>query len=308
MCKYTYHHYPLCGHISNWTVTSCVEFTSQLRALAMTGQILSCEDTEIRHNINQKANQDLCVQCDIEWCEAVTNNDLAFLQRRYHAIEGLETDRPVLEFAVRMNVDANSVEAESFPPSVDTSEQSDEITDTVNKRNSSCCHLPRHSSHGESASSCLSVECDVCIRLTDKSTETEACDCNPESQSCCDSQRHRHKRISYHKPITFLDQDSDSEESSPSEDSRRVHSTYPPAPAADSRSSSSAEDPAMDSSSQSSASPSDHSMLNVAIPVYDDGHSSEEDQQQKSSSSASSDTSTSFTYLRPSEVRSGTPF
>ncbi|OQD74907.1 hypothetical protein PENDEC_c009G06945 [Penicillium decumbens] len=237
----------------------------------MTGQILSCEDTEIKHNINQKANQDLCVQCDIEWCEAVTNNDLAFLQRRYHAIEGLETDRPVLEFAVRMNVDANSVKAESFPPSVDTSEQSDEITDTVNK-------------------------------------QTEACDCNPESQSCCDSQRHRHIRISYHKPITFLDQDSDSEEYSPSEDSRRVHSTYPPAPAADSRSSSSAEDPPMDSSSQSSASPSDHSMLNVAIPVYDDGHSSEEDQQQKSPSSASSDTSTSFTYLRPSEVRSGTPF
>lgn len=106
MCIYTYHHYPLCGHISNWTVTSCLEFTNQLRLLHGTGAVLCCDDVEVTHDLHPTAPHSLCVQCDFEWTEAMTSPDPEALQPKiYRNIEGLDAKFPVIEFAVRMTID-----------------------------------------------------------------------------------------------------------------------------------------------------------------------------------------------------------
>lgn len=106
MCIYTYHHYPLCGHISNWTVTSCLEFTRQLRLLQGTGDVLCCDDVEVTHDLHPTAPHSLCAQCDFEWTEAMTSQNPDVLQPKiYRTIEGLDAKYPVVEFAVRMTVD-----------------------------------------------------------------------------------------------------------------------------------------------------------------------------------------------------------
>jgi hypothetical protein len=245
MCKYTYHHYPLCGHISNWTVASCLEFTHRIRALSFTGQVLFCDKTKIKHNINQKAKQDLCAQCDLDWCEAVTAGSMdALLEKKYRTIEGLDAERPVLEFAVRMNVDANSVSVESCPSSPGTrdgtSEQSDVFADFDNEftpPDSSCCRLSRDAGHWRSGSS-LSIEgSGFTLSITDESTQTDSCDNDPEPQLSSDSQRHRRIRIRYRKGTNAPIQNLNSAEDSPSVYSRRVCISYPPTPVPDSRSS-----------------------------------------------------------------------
>ncbi|KAJ5218602.1 uncharacterized protein N7498_000701 [Penicillium cinerascens] len=302
MCKYTYHHYPFCGHISNWTVVSCLEFTSELRALAFTGQVLSCDRTKIKHIINQTAKQDLCAQCDIEWCEAMTSNDMdALLDNKYRVIEGLDAARPVLEFSVRMNRDTNSDRAESSSPSVDiiigTSEQFDVSTDIGHDSNSHDSSRPRPRrgmSHRGSASSSLSIESgDFTLSITYKSTDTDPWDCNSESQPCSDSQRHRHIRIQYRKPK--VDRMRFGEYSS-SEYSPRVDLACPPTQTPGS-SSSSITDYSGESSifgSESSPSLPDLSLLNIQGSFNADherGHS------ESSPFSAGSDTSASFEHF-----------
>ncbi|KAF7717530.1 Uncharacterized protein PECH_005458 [Penicillium ucsense] len=64
MCFHTLHHYPTCGHIANWTVTSCQPYTASLRLL---GQ--------------QDVSQD----------------------GKYSAIEGLQSPSPVLEVFGRLS-------------------------------------------------------------------------------------------------------------------------------------------------------------------------------------------------------------
>lgn len=302
MCKYTYHHYPLCGHISNWTVVSCLEFTSELRALAFTGQVLTCDKTKVKHIINQKAKQDLCAQCDIEWCEAMTSNDMdALLGKKYRVIEGLDAARPVLEFAVRMNVHTNSDKAESSSPSVDTiigtSEQSDVSTDIAHDSNlhDSSCDCPgRGMSHCGSATSSLSIESGgFTLSITDKTTDTDSCDGNSESQPCSDLQRHRHIRIQYRKPKVDRVR---SQEYSSSEYSCRVYLASPPTQAPGSRSSSII-DYSVESSilaSESSLSLPDLSLLNIQGSFnadHEGGHS------ENSPSSAGSDTNASFEHF-----------
>lgn len=296
MCKYTYHHYPLCGHISNWTVVSCLEFTSELRALTFAGQVLICDKTKIKHVINPKAKQDLCAQCDIEWCEAMASNDTdALLDKRYRIIEGLDAASPVLEFAVRMNADTNSGKAESSSPSVDTiigtGEQSDVSTDIA--RDSSCDRSGRGTSHRESASS-LSIESGgFTLSITDKGTGRDSCDGNSESQSCSDSHRHRHIRIQFRKPKVDRVR---SREYSSSEYSPRVYLACPPTQAPGSRANS-ITDYSVESSilgSESSLSLPYLSLLNIQGSFnadHEGGHS------ESSPSSAGSDTSASFEHF-----------
>lgn len=289
MCKYTYHHYPLCGHISNWTVTSCLEFTHRIRALSFTGQVLSCDKTKIKHNINQKAKQDLCAQCDLDWCEAVTTDSMdALLEKKYRTIEGLDAENPVLEFAVRMNADTYSVSAESclsIPGTRDgTSEQSDVFADFDNEfcpPDSSCCRLSRDAGHWRSGSS-LSIEgSGFTLSITNESTQTDSGDDDSESQSPSDSQRHRRIRIRYRKGTNAPIQNLNSTEYSPSVYSRRVYLTYPPTPVPGCGSSSSGNS----NSSSGCNSSSGHSSRGKS--------SSSSDTNSSSGSSASSDSSSS---------------
>ncbi|CAI7582297.1 unnamed protein product [Penicillium crustosum] len=50
MCKHTYHHYPSCGHISNWSMTSCQEYTNKLR-LASPECITPCTQITLSHDL-----------------------------------------------------------------------------------------------------------------------------------------------------------------------------------------------------------------------------------------------------------------
>lgn len=139
MCIYTYHHYPLCGHISNWSVTSCLEFTNQLRLLHGTGDVLCCDDVEVTHDLHPTAPHSLCAQCDFDWTEAMTSQDPDALQPKiYRNIEGLDAKYPVIEFAVRMTVDVTD---NSSARSTDT-DKSDVFASLAreNAPGNLCCH------------------------------------------------------------------------------------------------------------------------------------------------------------------------
>ncbi|CAL5868366.1 uncharacterized protein PFLUO_LOCUS2591 [Penicillium psychrofluorescens] len=114
MCLYTYHHYPVCGHISNWSVTSCLEFTNCVRKVAGTGQTVSCKQVEILHDLLPAAQPSLCVQCEMEWCEAVQYNDrYPLLPDTYRIIEGLDAKSPIIEFDARMTLDVRKTSSNS---------------------------------------------------------------------------------------------------------------------------------------------------------------------------------------------------
>lgn len=161
MCLYTYHHYPLCGHISNWTVTSCLEFTSQLRLLNGTGHILCCNDVEVTHDLHPTAPHSLCTQCDFNWAEAMTSNEPdTFQPRIYRAIEGLDAKFPMIEFAVRMTVDtSNNATGRSPRPSTGNSQ----ADSAASARKFTPCHCFSCSckGFGNSGSSSACVEGEV---------------------------------------------------------------------------------------------------------------------------------------------------
>ncbi|KAJ5587581.1 uncharacterized protein N7459_003346 [Penicillium hispanicum] len=103
MCIYTYHHYPLCGHISHFTVNGCQEFTNQLRLVAGSDETASCNDAKVTHNLLPSQHANLCLQCEFEWSEAVINNHhTSLLPQSYRSIEGLDAKEPFIEFAARM--------------------------------------------------------------------------------------------------------------------------------------------------------------------------------------------------------------
>lgn len=147
MCFYTYHHYPLCGHISNWTVTSCLEFTNRLRVLAGSGQAVSCKDVETTHDLLPTAQHHLCVQCELEREDLPAYDDRdALLPTNYRAIEGLNAKSPIIEFAVRMTIDVRDQVASPSPSEIADDDQSGGFADIARSPGSRhcyycyCCH------------------------------------------------------------------------------------------------------------------------------------------------------------------------
>ncbi|KAJ5160256.1 uncharacterized protein N7482_007260 [Penicillium canariense] len=105
MCIYTYHHYPVCGHISNWTVTSCKEFTNRLRLLARGGMSGSCNRIRATHDLLSATEADICGQCKYELREAAFYGVRdAFAPKTYQEIEGLSWKTPIIELVTQMNV------------------------------------------------------------------------------------------------------------------------------------------------------------------------------------------------------------
>lgn len=103
MCKNTYHHYPSCGHIANWTVDSCIEFTNALR-LQPAGQMFFCEETETTHDLLPLTCATMCFQCEREWQEEIKKNgslrDNPNFGKTNISIEGLGSSDPVVEVTV----------------------------------------------------------------------------------------------------------------------------------------------------------------------------------------------------------------
>lgn len=115
MCLYTYHHYPVCGHISNWSVTSCLEFTNFVRQLAGTGRPASCNQIDITHDLLPATHPSLCFQCELQWSENVlTNNPQVLQPKPYLDIEGLSAKSPVIEFEARMPIDVRNQSASNW--------------------------------------------------------------------------------------------------------------------------------------------------------------------------------------------------
>ncbi|KAJ5612970.1 hypothetical protein N7510_006164 [Penicillium lagena] len=114
MCLYTYHHYPVCGHISNWSVTSCLEFTNYVRQVAGTGQTVSCKHVQIAHDLLPAAQPSLCVQCEMEWSEAIQHNGrYPVLPDTYRIIEGLDAKSPIIQFDTQMTLDVRKTSPSS---------------------------------------------------------------------------------------------------------------------------------------------------------------------------------------------------
>ena len=74
MCKHTYHHYPGCGHISNWSMTGCQEYTNKIR-LAGPESNVSCTQIEPSHDLLLSTQPSICGQCESEWAENVSHED-----------------------------------------------------------------------------------------------------------------------------------------------------------------------------------------------------------------------------------------
>lgn len=115
MCLYTYHHYPTCGHIANWTMTSCKEYTNTLRLLSHGGLSGYCNHIQTTHDLLSELEPDTCGQCDFELQRAVsqqTHNSSRM--KAYRTIEGLSSTVPIIELSVRMNINTRDEREESY--------------------------------------------------------------------------------------------------------------------------------------------------------------------------------------------------
>ncbi|KAJ5213261.1 hypothetical protein N7449_000430 [Penicillium cf. viridicatum] len=101
MCKHTYHHYPSCGHISNWSMTSCQEYTNKLR-LAGPECSASCTQITPSHDLLLSTQPSMCVQCESEWAENLSSGDDQIQSSNsYRSIEGMDA-RQIIEVNARM--------------------------------------------------------------------------------------------------------------------------------------------------------------------------------------------------------------
>lgn len=117
MCLYTYHHYPVCGHIANWTMTSCKEYTNALRLLSRKGLSGHCNHIQTTHNLFVQGESDTCGQCDFEVrCAAFRRTHDASPSKTHREIEGLTSEVPIIELSGRMNVSISGKEEENHRP------------------------------------------------------------------------------------------------------------------------------------------------------------------------------------------------
>jgi hypothetical protein len=102
MCNYTYHHYPSCGHISNWSMTSCLEYTNKLR-LAGPERSIACTNIKASHDLLLSTQPSMCVQCESEWAESLSRENIrAQVSKSYRTIEGLDVTGHLIEIDARM--------------------------------------------------------------------------------------------------------------------------------------------------------------------------------------------------------------
>ncbi|CAG8429432.1 unnamed protein product [Penicillium salamii] len=106
MCHHTYHHYPSCGHISNWSMTSCQEYTNKLRLAGLDRSAL-CEAISTSHNLLQSTQPSMCIKCESEWASSIAEGST---QKLYQAIEGMNHPGCIFEIEARMvsTFDCNS--------------------------------------------------------------------------------------------------------------------------------------------------------------------------------------------------------
>ncbi|CAG8118965.1 unnamed protein product [Penicillium olsonii] len=98
MCHHTYHHYPSCGHISNWSMTSCQEYTNKLR-LAGPDRSALCEVIATSHDLLEPTQPNMCVKCEAEWAANITEPGTPETDQ---VMEGLNNTGNIFEVEARM--------------------------------------------------------------------------------------------------------------------------------------------------------------------------------------------------------------
>ncbi|KAJ5370567.1 uncharacterized protein N7496_006659 [Penicillium cataractarum] len=115
MCFYTYHHYSACGHIANWTVNSCKEYTNTLRVLSREGLSGHCDKIQTTHNLVLKLVSDTCGQCDFELSSHRVHD--ASMSTKHRTIEGLNSKAPIFELSGHMNTNFSGKDERNDHPS-----------------------------------------------------------------------------------------------------------------------------------------------------------------------------------------------
>ncbi|KAJ5355902.1 hypothetical protein N7517_010511 [Penicillium concentricum] len=123
MCNYSYHHYPSCGHISNWSMTGCQEYTNSLR-LAGPERSVSCTMIDLSHDLLPSTHPNMCVECESERTKNLSSlrDSQTQASSSYRTIEGLDATGNIIQ--------VNAV-SDSTPDDRDTSSTDHSDNDQV---------------------------------------------------------------------------------------------------------------------------------------------------------------------------------
>ncbi|KAJ5689961.1 hypothetical protein N7462_004353 [Penicillium macrosclerotiorum] len=120
MCLHAYHHYTRCGHIANWTVTSCFQFTNAIRAWAQTSTTQPCDNIRVVHDLLPvRVSSVDCFQCLNEHRGCFPHDQTA-LPHKYTVLEGLGAERPIMKIYVQMDRD------QAYKPNHDPNSNNDD--------------------------------------------------------------------------------------------------------------------------------------------------------------------------------------
>ncbi|KXG47197.1 uncharacterized protein PGRI_010670 [Penicillium griseofulvum] len=193
MCNYTYHHYSSCGHISNWSMTSCQEYTNKLR-LAGPERSVSCTHIEDSHDL-LSTQPSMCVECESEWAENISNGDIQTQpSNSYQAIEGIDT----IGHIIQVNAVSNPTSGDRDTSSTDHSDNGQIFLGAaVDDSGNADADNSGHSDNGQFCPRGIAVElkadckcevhCDACsVKIEVPDTEGAGCE-SPSDNSSCDT-------------------------------------------------------------------------------------------------------------------------
>ncbi|GIK00069.1 hypothetical protein Aspvir_004084 [Aspergillus viridinutans] len=100
MCRYIFHHYTGCGHISSFDFHSCVDVINLLRGLSQPGlnsPDLTCTNVKVEHDLCSTKIEAYCLQCEIDWQRLAQGTEGAVRSiPDYIQIEGLDNSDPII--------------------------------------------------------------------------------------------------------------------------------------------------------------------------------------------------------------------
>ncbi|KAJ5457708.1 hypothetical protein N7475_009096 [Penicillium sp. IBT 31633x] len=174
MCNYTYHHYPSCGHISNWSMTSCQEYTNKLR-LAGPERSVSCTVINASHDLLLSTQPSMCVQCESEWAQSLSHsNSQVQSPISYRSIEGLGVTGNIIKMQACMVSDSDPDDRDSSSADHSDNGQLICLGAVVGKSDNGDTSGAGHSDNGQSICLCAVAResdshCD-CVACVEKRT------------------------------------------------------------------------------------------------------------------------------------------
>jgi hypothetical protein len=108
MCRYIFHHYTRCGHISSFDFHSCVEVINLLRGLSHPGSNspeLTCTNIKVEHDLCSTKIEAYCLHCEIDW-QCLTQGTEGTVRSipDYISIEGCDSPDPIITTKMQWQV------------------------------------------------------------------------------------------------------------------------------------------------------------------------------------------------------------